>query len=341
MWRGALIGFGNVALHGHLPGWGRRHDVEIVAVADTRPARRADAVAELPGARWYDSGEALLTHERLDFVDICTPPSSHATLAQRALERGLHVLCEKPLVGSPDEIRRLTRVVRDRGRILHTVHNWKHAPIVRRTSELLGAGAVGEVTSVVWHTLRARPAAAVGTDTNWRVDPVVAGGGVLTDHGWHVFYIVQGWVGQAPVAVSAALETRRHHAFAVEDTASVQITFPAAKADLFLTWASDARRNWAEVSGTDGVLQLLDDTIVVHSRRTGEEHRWHCPPPLSDGSQHPDWFDAVAAEFVGGMGAGASDACNLVEASWCVALGTAARESDRQGGRPLPVEVRG
>src|SRR5262245_36677474 len=283
MWRGALIGFGNVAVHGHLPGWRRRRDVEIVAVADTHPGRSSAAAAELPRARWYDSGEALLANEALDFVDICTPPSSHAALAQGALEGGLHVLCEKPLVGSPDELRRLTRAALDKRRILHTVHNWSHAPIVQRTRELIEAGVVGDVTSVVWHTLRARPATTIDTDTNWRIDPAVAGGGVLTDHGWHVFYIVQGWVGQAPVAVSAALQTRRHQAYAVEDTASVQITFPTAKADIFLTWAADSRRNWAEVSGVDGVLQLLDDTIVVQSPRTGEERRWQCPPALSDG----------------------------------------------------------
>jgi predicted dehydrogenase len=341
MWHGALIGFGNVALHGHLPGWRRRHDVEIVAVADTHPGRRAAAAAELPHARWYGSCEALLVNEALDFVDICTPPSSHAALAQRALERGLHVLCEKPLVGSREELRQVTRVARDRRRILHTVHNWNHAPIVRQARELIEAGVVGDVTSVVWHTLRARPAAAIDADTNWRVDPAVAGGGVLTDHGWHVFYIVQRWVGQAPVAISAALESRRHQAFRVEDTASVQITFPAAKADLFLTWAADSRRTWAEVSGVDGVLQLLDDTIVIQSRRTGDERRVLCPPPLSDGSQHPDWFDAVTAEFVGAVAAGDPEASNLSAASWCVALESAARLSDRLGGHPVPVEVRG
>ena len=165
MWRGALIGFGNVALHGHLPGWRRRRrrrDRRGGRHASGRAARAA--AAELPRARWYDSAEALLASEALDFVDICTPPSSHAALAQRALERGLHVLCEKPLVGSPDELRQLTRLARERRRILHTVHNWNHAPIVRRTRELIEAGAVGDVTSVVWHTLRARPAAAVDTD---------------------------------------------------------------------------------------------------------------------------------------------------------------------------------
>jgi predicted dehydrogenase len=337
MLRGALLGLGNVAVHGHLPGWQRRTDVELVAVADARSSRQETARAHLPRARWHDSAEALLAATDLDFVDICTPPDSHARLAMAALSRGAHVLCEKPLVADPADLRALA-AARTHGRLVHTVHNWHHAPIVQRTRELIAAGAVGQVTGVTWHTLRTRPAAAAaGDEENWRVDPAVAGGGVLSDHGWHVFYIVQSWIGAAPVAVSATLERRRHLAYPVEDTASVQISFPAAKADIFLTWAADARRNWAEVTGTEGTLQLHDGTLVVQSRHTGEERRWSCPPPLSDGSQHPDWFDPVAAAFVAAMAAGAGS--NFDEASSCVALERAARISDREGGHPVPVEA--
>jgi predicted dehydrogenase len=339
MRRGALIGFGHVAVHGHLPGWQRRTDVELVAVADVEGGRRQGATARLPRARCHDSAEAILAGTTLDFVDICTPPSSHASLIRAALERGVHVLCEKPLVGSLDDLRALARLAAARHRVLHTVHNWHHAPTVRRTGQLIADGAVGEVTGVVWQTLRTRPATVAGQNGNWRVDPAVAGGGVLTDHGWHVSYIVQRWIGEAPLAVSASLETRRHHAFAVEDTANLQIAFPTAKADIFLTWAADGRRNWAEVSGTAGVLQLHDDTIVWQSRRTGEEQRWVCPPPLSDGSQHPDWFDAVAAEFTEAMGAPDASRSNLDEAWCCAALEAAARASSRQGGRVLAVET--
>jgi predicted dehydrogenase len=338
MWRGGVIGFGNVAVRGHLPGWQRRSDVDLVAVADVHPRRRGDAAAQLPGAAWHDSAAALLSESALDFVDICTPPATHRTLIEAALARGLHVLCEKPLVGTLGDLRRLAGLAAARRRALRTVHNWHAAPIVGRTHELIADGAVGEVTSITWHTLRTRPAAAADDAANWRVDPALAGGGVLTDHGWHVAYIVQRWTGQAPLAVSACLETRRHHAFAVEDTASLQVTFPAAKADIFLTWAADARGNRAEIGGTTGVLHLRDDTIVWQSRRTGEERRWSCPPPLSDGSQHPEWFDTVAADFVAAMAAPDAPSTNLTEAWWCAALEAAARASSRDGGRVTPVE---
>jgi len=336
MVRGAIIGLGNVALDVHLRGWGESRGVEIVAVTDLERARRAEAASRVPGARWFDSAEDLLAQPGLDFVDICTPPSSHAALIEAALTRDVHVLCEKPLVRSRDELSRVRSLAAARRRILHTVHNWHHAPIVRRTAELITEGAVGRVTRVTWHTLRARPAATrEGQGTNWRLDPSVAGGGILTDHGWHVFYVVQRWTGARPIAVSARLEKRKHAALAVEDTATVELTFPDASAEILLTWAADERRNWAEVRGTNGTLELQDDTLVL--TRGGAAERWPCPPALSNGSTHPDWFAPVAGQFVADIATGDGHA-NLAEASLCVLLESLARESSRWGGETLKVE---
>jgi predicted dehydrogenase len=336
MLRGALIGLGNVAVGGHLPGWARRRDVEIVAVADVQDARRAVAQAALPDARWFSSPEALLDEVALDFVDICTPPSSHGALIGAALRRGWHVLCEKPLVGSLEELAALSRLATESKRVLHTVHNWHHAPIVRRARELVREGAIGRVHRMTWHTLRSQPAStSSGAAANWRVDPAVAGGGVLTDHGWHVFYVLRSWANEVPTAVAARLETRRHTGYAVEDTATVQVAFPGATAEVLLTWAADVRDNRAEIAGTSGRIVLEDD--VLNLRRGESDARWTIPPPLSQGSAHPDWFDAVADQFVAEMQGGGAPASNLTEATICLAVETAARESSRQGGRLVPL----
>ena len=334
--RGALLGLGNVAVHGHLPGWRTRSDCEIVAATDASPARRAVCREVLPAARWYDSVESLLAHEALDFVDICTPPSSHALLIEAALSRRLHVLCEKPLVGAPEALARLVTRARGVRRVLHTVHNWHHAPLVRATDAVIRSGRIGAVQEVRWHTLRTQPAAAAAGDA-WRVDPGIAGGGVLTDHGWHVSYVIPRWVGEAPVAVSARLETRRHHRFAVEDTATLHLHFPSAEAEIVLTWAADRRENHAAVVGSAGRITIEDDTLVVTTRE-GEERR-ACPPSLATGSQHPDWFGAVAQEFLGRIDAGGDPAAsgNLDEAAMCLAIEGGARESSRRGGARLPL----
>jgi predicted dehydrogenase len=336
MRRGAILGLGNVALHGHVPGWLGRSDVEIVAAADARPSQRAECLARLPGARWYDSPEALLASERLDFVDICTPPSSHAPLILRALDRGLHVLSEKPLVSSPDDLRRVATAAQAARRVLHTVHNWHHAPILSLTAELIRAGEIGRVQRVAWETLRLKPAVAGdGRDGNWRVDPAVAGGGVLADHGWHVFYVVPAWIGARPSSVVARLETRRHTAFAVEDTASVSLRFPAAAAEFFLTWAAEERRNWVEVDGSEGRIELHDDTLVLKGR--SGERRWPGLLALSDGSHHPDWFHQVAERFLRAMAGHAEGQDNLAEAALCAEIEHEARESSRRNGVERPI----
>ncbi|HYU15929.1 MAG TPA: Gfo/Idh/MocA family oxidoreductase [Candidatus Acidoferrum sp.] len=334
MRRGGIIGLGNVAIHGHLPGWLARSDVVLAAAADVRPDQRARCAELLPGARWYDSPADLLDREALDFVDICAPPSSHAALVHRALERGLHVLCEKPLVSSREELQAVAAAATRAGRVLHTVHNWHHAPIIRRTRELVSAGEIGRVRHVLWETLRTRPAVAGdGQGLNWRVDPAVAGGGVLTDHGWHVAYVVPAWIDARPTAVAARLETRRHTAFAVEDTAAVRLTFPEATADILLTWAADERRNTVELEGTDGRIELRGDTIVL--TRAGSERRFGCPPPLSDGSHHPDWFHPIADRFLAAA-SGEGPAGNLAEAALCVEIEALARESSLRSGESLP-----
>ena len=206
------------------PGWRARDDVTIVAATDAAASRREAFLAACPDGRWHETVDDLLSGEKLDFVDICAPPGSHAALIERALDAGLHVLSEKPLVTRVEDAKRVAAAAARAGRVLHTVHNWLEAPICRKISALIDEGAIGAVRSVRWRTLRTQPAIAVSADgvTNWRVDPAMAGGGILFDHGWHAIYCVMRWAG-APIGVAARLETRRFHEHPLEDTASVDL----------------------------------------------------------------------------------------------------------------------
>jgi len=155
----------------------------------------------------------------------------------------------------------------------------------------------------------------------------------LTDDGWHVFYLRRNWLAGSPTSVSARLERRRHTASPVEDTATVQVTFPHATADIFLTWAADRRDNVVELIGTDGRIELHEETLRL--QRDGREQRWSCPPALSNGSVHPDWFDPEVTRFLGEVTGTVERDGNLAEARLCSVLESLARDSDRRGGRPL------
>ncbi|MGH6959895.1 MAG: Gfo/Idh/MocA family protein, partial [Dongiaceae bacterium] len=195
MLRGAVIGLGNVAVNGHLPAWLGRTDGRIVAAADTDENRRACLEGPLAGVTWYPDVAAMLGREKLDFVDICTPPAMHAGAVRLALAANLHVLCEKPLATSIADMRSIAHLARERGRALHTVHNWLHAAPLRAISAAIAAGEIGGVRHVHWRTLRTRPAATAVDARNWRIDPLIAGGGILHDHGWHALYCVARWMG--------------------------------------------------------------------------------------------------------------------------------------------------
>ena len=136
-----------------------------------------------------------------------------------------------------------------------------------------------------------------------------------------------------PTAVSARLETRGHTAWLVEDTADVRVTFPSATAEIFLTWAADRRQNSAELIGTESRIALDGETLVL--TQDGHSREWSCPPALSNGSVHPDWFDPVVEQFLGEVTGTMPRDSNLAEASLCLVLESLARESSRQDGRTM------
>ena len=330
--RGAFIGFGNVAAKGHLPGWQSLNDVRIVAATDAVSARRKAFLGACRDGQWYDTVDDLLAGETLDFVDICAPPGSHATLIKRALDAGLHVLCEKPLVTQVADAVIVAAAAANAERIVHTVHNWLKAPVCLKISALIAEGAIGAVRSVSWRTLRTQAAVASPSDggKNWRIDPAMAGGGILVDHGWHALYCTAHWAG-APLGVSALLETRRFHEWPLEDTATLSLDLPLGRGLIFLTWTASERSNHIEIRGELGHITAVGDKVVLRSN--SRERCWACPPSLSEGSHHPDWFVGVAEDFR--IAATGGDKDNLGEAVLCARLIDLAQRSAAAGGAQL------
>ena len=293
--RGAIIGFGEVAHHGHWPAYASCPDLSIVAVVDRRDERRRLADSLSPRVRAYESIEALAdAGTPIDFVDICTPPALHAAPMLAALERAWHVLCEKPLLLDAAVV----ETVRVRAAAAEVsvmpVRNWKYAPIVSAATDALRAGTIGRLRHLRIETLRLRESATAERDRpNWRRDPAIAGGGILMDHGWHAAYLALQWFAEAPLDVRASLH--RPSPAEVEDEAVVDVTFPSGEASISLTWNAAVRRNTMRLSGDRGEIRIDDDVLSIQ----GGETRF--AQALSAGSHHDDWFAAmlpdVAAAF--------------------------------------------
>lgn len=354
--QGAIIGFGNIAEKGHLPSYLKSAEAEIVAVMDPSEQRRAAAQAVISGVRVYSSVEDLFRTEKVDFVDICTPPASHAALAQQALEHGMHVLCEKPLVLSEEDYVQLAKTQRERQRTVFAVHNWKYAPIIRQALDWIREGRIGQVWHVELFVLRDNVCkgttqganGAAGPAENWRQDPAVSGGGILVDHGWHAFYLLTNLIGADPGSILSNMHFGEDAGASLDEVAQVLIQFPQATGYIHLTWRAPMRRNTMHIQGVAGSILIDDDRLLLNARDgAAKELRF---PALSAGSHHADWFEAMLPDFVEEMKNPAKRGANFREAGWCVALTKAAYLSRVQhfktvdvafpGQKPAPLATR-
>ena len=182
--------------------------------------------------------------------------------SKRALGADLHVLCEKPLVTRSDDARLIAAASASAGRVVHTVHNWLKAPIC---SQDFGVDRRSAIVAPIW--LLATVALACGrfrplkAAANWRLDPAIAGGGILFDHGWHALYCIVRWAG-VPHGIAAVLETRRFHESPLEDTATLSLDLISGTGDIYLTWAGEERSNSIEIEGEQGRIHAAHDRVA-------------------------------------------------------------------------------
>jgi predicted dehydrogenase len=316
MLKGAIVGFGEVARNGHWPAYQASGGIEIVAVVDRTPERRTLASRLSPGIRTFATLSELPASGPVDFVDICTPPALHPQPMLEALDRGWHVLCEKPLLIDPATV----EVVRERaagaGLAVIPVHNWKYAPIVQRATALLRAGVIGSLRRVETETSRLRAALTAESDRpNWRRNPVIAGGGILMDHGWHSVYLALHWFGETAETVRAALH--RPPDGGVEDEARLTITFASGEAVVNLTWNGDRRHNAMRLEGDRGEIIISDDTLQV---RGAVNRSVTFATALSAGSHHDDWFTSMLPDVVAAFHTPLLSRALFDEAAQCLSI---------------------
>jgi predicted dehydrogenase len=295
-------------------------------------ARRHAALRAIKNIRIYEDLDLMLTGEAPDFVDIASPPAYHAGAARAALEAGAHVLVEKPLCLDAKDLDGLRALAAAKARLLFCVHNWKHSPVYRRAFEIVGAGRVGEPRYCALTRLRTQQAGGAP----WRIDPVIGGGGILIDHGWHVFYLMQWLMGdQAPLSIAARLET--FPPGVVDEVADLNVSFPrGALGHIHLSWRAPVRRTSALLYGGEGILEIEDNAIRLTGRSGVSEDLSVVEEP--DNSYHPAWFAALAQEFEEAIAQGPQGQIarrNQREAATALAMLNAAKASHAAAEAPV------
>lgn len=150
--------------------------------------------------------------QRIDFVGIVTPNSSHYDIAAKFLKAGFHVVCDKPMTFNLQEAEQLVKLVEDTGLVFALTHNYTGNPLVREARELFKSGEMGPVRKVMVEYLQdflAYPHEKEGQkQAVWRVDPSLAGvGGTLGDCGSHALNLLEYISGDMVVELCADKST--------------------------------------------------------------------------------------------------------------------------------------
>ena len=337
--RGAISGFGEVAARAHLAGWRTRENVAIAAIHDPISPRRHEAIRLIKNVRVYDDLELMLDGEAPDFVDVASPPGLHHEAARAALGAGAHVLVEKPLALSLGEFDELAALAADQHRVLMCVHNWKYAPAYAAARRAIEAGRLGAIRFISVDRLRTEPAGAGGSGGQWRASSA-SGGGILIDHGWHVFYLMN-WLlgGETPMSVSARLESPP--GVDVDDLADVRIRFGnGAIGRAHLSWRAPMRRTSALIYGERASLEIEREKVLLTDRSGTSEDL--SAPDVADDSYHSAWFGGVADEFERAVTEGTNSPVanhNLAQARVALVLIEASRKSSINNGVEIETPV--
>jgi predicted dehydrogenase len=142
--RGVIVGCGYFAGI-HLDAWSRLRDrVEIVAACDVE-LRAARQRAEQYGiARTYTDFLTMLDAEKPDFADIVTRPDLHGPVARAAADRGIHVLCQKPVAPTYEEAEEIVTYCEVSGIRFMVNENWRWQSWFREVKRLLASGVIGK-----------------------------------------------------------------------------------------------------------------------------------------------------------------------------------------------------
>jgi len=214
--RVGVAGCGQIARYLHIPGYVNCPKAKLVALYNHRLETVADLREKYPQAKIYDDYERFLSESGVQAISICTPNVMHAEMTIAALNRGIHVLVEKPMAVTLADARAMIEAAHQNGVLLMVGQTERYTPCYRKALEIIQSGVLGRI-----HLIRTMLGHAGpfhwSPRGRWFITFSLAGMGVIGDLGVHKADMIRYLTGQeveSVAAFKAAFETEE-----VEDNA--------------------------------------------------------------------------------------------------------------------------
>ena len=200
----AMIGAGNIA-NAHLEAYQKVADVEIYAACDINPARLNKTCDRFGIERRYTDVDTMLAElPELDAADVCVWNCNHAECSIKALNAGLHVLCEKPMAYTAKEAEAMKEAADRNGKLLMIGFVLRFSDDAKIAMDFIEKDYLGEI-----YYAKAQYVRRHGNPGGWFGDKARSGGGPIIDLGVHVIDLTRYLMGNPkPVSVYAVASER-------------------------------------------------------------------------------------------------------------------------------------
>lgn len=254
---------------------GKVPEMKLTAVADIKEARRQWAVKELPpDVAVYGEGRELIDSGSCDAVLIATPHYQHPELAIYSLERGLHVLTEKPAGVYTKQVREMNEAAERSDKVFAIMLNQRTNCVYRKMHEMISGGELGQLKRVNWIITDWYRTQSYYDAADWKATWDGEGGGVLLNQCPHQLDLIQ-WLCGMPVRVRAFCHEAKWHDIEVEDDVTAYLEYENGATGVFVTTTADAPgTNRLEITLEMGKLVCERGKLLLY--RLDENERVFC-----------------------------------------------------------------
>ena len=239
-----IIGVGNMGgTHAQNIVGGKCPDLELVAIADIKESRIAWAKETFKESNisYFSTAEEMIDSGIIEACIIAVPHYDHTKYAIMCMEKGIHVMLEKPAGVYTKQVREMNDVAQKHPEVVFgMMFNQRTNHIYRKMRELVQSGKYGEIRRTNWIiTSWYRPQAYYDSG-DWRATWSGEGGGVLLNQCPHQLDLWQ-WICGMPVSVQAHLHYGKWHDIEVEDDVTAYVEYANGATGVFITSTGDAQ----------------------------------------------------------------------------------------------------
>ena len=261
-----IIGIGNMG-SGHAANIvkGNCPELELVAIADKNPARLDWARAQYPETvTYFDNAIDMLDSGLVEAVIVAVPHYDHPTFGIAAMERGIHVMVEKPAGVYVKQVREMNEVAAKHPEVVFgMMFNQRTNHIYRKMHELVHSGKYGRIRRTNWLITNWYRPQAYYDSGDWRATWSGEGGGVLMNQCPHQLDLWQ-WICGLPVKVQSNLHFGAWHDIEVEDDVTTYVEYADGATGVFITTTGDGHgSNRFEIQMDKAKLVAEGDKLTV------------------------------------------------------------------------------